>query len=106
MISKTYQRKTCEGSIYVVVNRDDNNKFCSIQIYPPAKESSCGYSHSFAIQDLLTFALKRAETPRDINLIHKAVSGHICNAMPPNENHCKSCSDAIAQAIRSEFPND
>jgi hypothetical protein len=26
--------------------------------------------------------------------------------MPANSNHCRSCSDAIAQAIRKEFPND
>lgn len=106
MIAKTYQRKTCEGSIYIVVNRDDNGKFCSIQIYPPAKESSCGYSHSFAIQDLLTFALKRAETQRDINLIIKAVSGQYCNACPPSETHHKSCVDSISQVLKLEFPND
>ncbi len=106
MIAKRYARKTCDGSIYIIVNRDDNGKFCSIQIYPPAKENNCGYSWAFAVQDLLTFALKRAEDKRDINLIHKAVANHICNAMPANEHHCKSCPDAIAQVIRLEFPND
>jgi hypothetical protein len=106
MKSKTYQRKSCEGNIYIIVNRDDNNKFCSIQIYPPAKENNCGYSWAFAVQDLLTFCLKRAENQREINLIHKAIANHYCVGMPPSKEHCKSCSDAISQAIRSEFPND
>ena len=106
MKSKTYERKSCEGAIRVVVNRDDNDKFCSIQIYPPAKENNCGYSWAFAVQDLLTFTLKRAENQKDINIILKAVSGHFCNAMPPNEKHCKSCPDAVGQIIRGEFPND
>jgi hypothetical protein len=103
MIAKTYQRKTCEGNIYVVVNRDDNGKFCSIQIYPPAKENNCGYSWAFAVQDLLTFALKRAENQREINLIHKAVANQYCVGMPPNSYHCKSCCDAVSQAIKEEF---
>jgi len=106
MIAKTYTRKSCEGSIRVVVNRDDNGRFCSIQIYPPAKENNCGYSWAFAVQDLLTFSLKRAEGQRELKLIHKAVSNQICNAMPPNEHHCKSCSDAIGQVIKKEFLND
>jgi hypothetical protein len=106
MIAKRYSRKSCEGSIYIIVNRDDNGKFCSIQIYPPAKNSNCGYSYAFALQDLLTFALKRAENKREINLIIKAVAGHYCNAMPPNEQHCRSCSDAVSQILKEEFPND
>jgi len=103
MISKTYQRKTCEGSIYIVVNRDDNNKFCSIQIYPPAKETNCGYSWAFAVQDLLTLCFKKAENDKDIRMIHKAIASHYCVGMPPNEKHCRSCSDAISQAIKEEF---
>jgi len=103
MIAKRYTRKTCEGSIYIIVNRDDNGRFCSIQIYPPAKENNCGYSWAFAVQDLLTFALKRAENQREFRLIHKAVSGQICNAMPPNEHHCKSCADAVSQVVKEEF---
>lgn len=106
MIAKTYKRNSCDGAIRVIVNRDDNGKFCSILIYPPAKENNCGYSWAFAVQDLLTFSLKRVENQREINLIIKAVSGHFCNGMPANSNHCRSCSDAIAQAIRKEFPND
>ena len=106
MESKTYTRKSCEGAIRIVVNRDGNGKFCSVQIYPPAKNSNCGYSWAFAVQDLLTFALKRTEGQRDINLIIKALSGQYCNACPPSEHHHKSCVDAISQAIRSEFPND
>ena len=103
MIAKTYTRKSCEGSIRVVVNRDDNGKFCSIQIYPPAKENNCGYSYAFALQDILTFALRRAENQREINLIIKSVSGHFCNAMPPNEKHCRSCADAVGGVLREEF---
>lgn len=106
MIAKTYSRKSCEGAIRVVVNRDDNGKFCSIQIYPPAKNSNCGYSWAFAVQDLLTFALKRAEGQREINLITKSVAGHFCNACPPSETKHRSCSDALAQVIKTEFPND
>jgi hypothetical protein len=103
MTSKRYERKTCEGSIYIIVNRDDNGKFCSILIYPPAKENNCGYSWAFAVQDLITFALKRAEGQKELRLIHKALSGQICNAMPPNKDHCKSCPDAIAQVLKKEF---
>jgi len=103
MTSKRYERKTCEGSIYIIVNRDDNGKFCSILIYPPAKENNCGYSWAFAVQDLITFSLKRAEGQKELRLIHKALSGQICNAMPPNKDHCKSCSDAIAQVLKKEF---
>lgn len=106
MKAKTYCRRSCEGSIRIVVNRDDNGKFCSIQIYPPAKENNCGYSWAFAIQDLLTFSIKRAENQREINLIKKAVSGHYCNAMPPNKHHCKSCSDCLGDVLKTEFPND
>ena len=103
MTSKRYERKTCEGSIYIIVNRDDNGKFCSILIYPPAKENNCGYSWAFAVQDLITFSLKRAEGQKELRLIHKALSGQICNAMPPNKDHCKSCPDAIAQVLKKEF---
>ena len=103
MKSKTYQRKSCSGSIYIIVNRDDNNKFCSVLLHPPAKENNCGCSYAYALQDLLTFALKRAEDSREINLIIKAVSGHYCNAMPPNKEHCKSCVDAVAGVIKEEF---
>jgi hypothetical protein len=106
MIAKRYARKTCEGSIYIIINRDNNGKFCSILVYPPAKENNCGYSYAFAVQDLLTFALKRAENQREINLIIKALSGQMCNACPPTEHHHKSCVDAIAQVLRLEFPND
>jgi hypothetical protein len=101
--SKTYERKSCEGAIRVVINRDENNKFCSVQIYPPAKENNCGYSWAFAVQDLLTFALKRAENQREINLIIKACSGQFCNACPPSASHHKSCVDAVAQALKEEF---
>ena len=103
MIAKAYQRKTCEGSIYIIINRDDNGKFCSIQIYPPAKENNCGYSYAFALQDLLTYSLKRAEEERDFKLIIKAISGHYCNAMPVNKHHCKSCVDAVAGIVKEEF---
>lgn len=106
MIAKTHTRRACEGNIRIVVNRDDNNKFCSIQIYPPAKNNDCGYSNAFALQDLATFALRRAEDNKDIKLIIKAVSGHYCNAMPPNEHHCKSCSDCLASVLKTEFLND
>jgi len=106
MKSKTYQRKTCSGSLYIIVNRDDNNKFCSILINPPSKTNECGGSYAYGLQDLATFALKRAEGKRDINLIIKALSGHHCNAMPPNEKHCKSCSDALAGILKEEFAND
>lgn len=106
MKSKTYQRRTCSGSIYIIVNRDDNNKFCSILINPPSKTNDCGGSYAYALQDLATFALKRVEGHGDINLIIKALSGHICNAMPPNEHHCKSCPDALASILKGEFAND
>jgi len=106
MIARKYTRKSCKGSIHIIVNRDDNGKFCSIQIYPPAKENNCGYSWAFAVQDLLTFALKRAEEQKEVRIIHKAVANQICNGMPPNKDHCKSCSDAIAQVIQKEFLND
>jgi hypothetical protein len=105
MKSKTYQRKTCNGSIYIIVNRDDNNKFCSI-IKPTTTTNDCGGSYAYALQDLATFALKRVEGRRDINLIIKALSGHICNAMPPNEHHCKSCPDALASILKGEFADD
>lgn len=106
MIAKRYSRSTCEGSIYIIINRDSNGKFCSIQVYPPAKENNCGYSWAFAVQDLLTFALKRAENQREINLIIKACAGQICNSCPPTEHHHKSCVDAIAGVLKTEFPND
>lgn len=106
MIAKTYQRKSCSGSIYIIVNRDDNGKFCSLLIHPPAKTNECGCSYAYALQDLLTFSLRRADGQREINLITKAVAGHYCNAMPPNEHHCKSCADAVAGVVRLEFPND
>ena len=103
MKAKTYQRKTCEGSIYIIVNRDDNNKFCSIQIHPPAKENNCGYSYAIALQDLLTFGLRKAEDDKEIRMVVKAIAGHYCNGMPPNERHCRSCSDAVAQVVKEEF---
>ena len=103
MKAKRYARKTCEGSIYIIVNRDDNNKFCSIQIYPPAKDNNCGYSYAFALQDLLTFCLKKAESDKEIRMIYKAIASHYCVGMPPNEKHCRSCSDAVAQAVKEEW---
>jgi len=105
MKAKTYQRKTCEGSIYIIINRDNNGKFCSIQIYPPAKENNCGYSYAFALQDLLTFSLRRATNQREVNLIIKAVAGQFCNACPPSETQHKSCVDAISQILKKEFVN-
>lgn len=105
MVAKTYTRKACEGNIRIVVNRDGNNKFCSIQIYPPAKNSNCGYSWAFAVQDLLTFCLKRAGGQREVNLITKSVAGHFCNACPPSETRHRSCVDAISQILKKEFVN-
>lgn len=102
MKSKTYQFKSCEGHLYIVVNRNEK-EFNSIQIYPPAKNNDCGYSNAFALQDLVTFALRRAEGKKDIKLIFKAVSGHYCNGMPPNKDHCRSCSDCLASVIKEEF---
>lgn len=103
MKAKTYKRKTCEGSISVVINRDENGKFCSLQIYPPAKENNCGYSYAFALQDIVTFAINRAKDEKDIKLILKAISGHYCNAMPVNSFHCKSCVDAVSQVLKGEL---
>lgn len=65
--------------------------------------TDCGYSWAFAIQDLLTFALKRAEGDRDLKLIAKSVMGQFCNAMPVNQDHAKSCVDAISQVLKKEF---
>jgi len=101
--AKTYQRKSCEGSIYIIINRDEHGHFKSILINPPSKTNDCGCSYAYSLQDLLTFALLRADGEKDIRLILKAVSGHYCNAMPPNKDHCKSCSDCVAQILKSEF---
>lgn len=103
MISKTYQRKTCEGHIYIIVNRKENGEFVSILINPPSKNNDCGCSYAYALQDLLTFSLRRAKEEGEIKLICKAVAGHYCNAMPPSRHHCKSCVDAVAQVIKEEF---
>lgn len=103
MISKTYTRKTCSGNLRVVVNRDDNKKFCSLQIYPPAKNNDCGYSYAFALQDLLTFSFKHASDEHEIKVIIKAVSGQYCNACPVSETKHKSCVDGISQILKKEF---
>lgn len=103
MTSKTYRRKTCEGHIYIIVNRKDDGSFASILINPPSKNNDCGCSYAYALQDLLTFSLRRSEEEKDIKLIIKAISGHYCNAMPPSKDHCKSCVDCIAQVIKEEF---
>ena len=103
MIAKTYDRKTCEGQIYIIVNRNEKGEFQSILINPPSKTNDCGCSYAYALQDLLTFILRRVEGEKDIKLILKAISGHYCNAMPPNSDHCRSCTDAIAQILRKEF---
>ena len=103
MVSKTYTRTTCSGKIRVVVNRDDNKKFCSVQIYPPTKTNDCGCSFAFALQDLLTFALKRSENDHDVKLILKGLAGQHCMAMIANEHHAKSCVDHIAQVLKKEF---
>ncbi len=101
--ANTHQRRTCEGHIYIVVNRKEDGKFDSLLITPPSKTNECGYSYASAIQDLATFALRRAEGERDIKLIIKALAGHYCNAMPPNKDKCKSCVDAVANVIKQEF---
>jgi len=103
MTSKTYQRKTCEGHIYIIVNRKDNGEFSSLLVNPPSKNNDCGCSYAYALQDLVTFALRRAVDEREIRLIIKAVSGHFCNAMPPNKHKSKSCSDCVAQVLKEEF---
>ena len=103
MISKTYRKRTCEGHIYIIVNRKENKEFASILINPPSKSNNCGCSYAYALQDLLTFILRQTTDEREIKLIIKAVSGHFCNAMPPNKDHCKSCVDAVAQVIKEEF---
>jgi len=103
MTSKTFQRRTCEGHIYIIVNRKDNGEFSSLLINPPTKNNDCGCSYAYALQDLLTFALRRTADERETKLIIKAVAGHYCNAMPSNKHHCRSCVDAVAQIIKEEF---
>jgi hypothetical protein len=103
MKSKTYQRKTCEGSIYITIARKEDGTFGSLLITPPSKANNCGCSYAYALQDLLTFSLRRAEGDNELKLILKSISGHYCNAMPPNNNHSKSCPDAISQIIKEEF---
>ena len=104
--AKRHQKTSCDGSIYIIINRDKNGKFASLLIYPPAKKNECGYSWAFAVQDLLTFCLLKAKDEREIKLILKAVSGHYCNAMPANKSHCKSCIDAVAQVLKEELFKD
>ncbi len=101
-ICKAYQRSACEGHIYVIINRTEKGEFDSILINPPSKNNDCGGSYAFAVQDLLTYCLRRAKKD-DFSIILKAISGQYCNAMPPNKHHCKSCIDAIADCIKSDF---
>ena len=103
LIAHCYQRKSCEGNLYITINRDHDGRFNSLLITPPAKTNDCGGAYAYALQDLLTFALRRAVDEKEIKLILKAISGQFCNAMPPNKNHCKSCPDAIAQILKTEF---
>jgi len=102
MTGRTHQRTSCEGHIYITVNRKDG-KFENILISPPAKTNDCGGSWAYAVQDLLTFTLRRADVEKDLKVILKALSGHICNAMPPNRRHCKSCVDSVASVLKEEF---
>lgn len=101
--AKTYQRPSCEGHIYLTINRDDAGKFVSLMLSPPAKTNNCGGAFAYALQDLLTFALRRIKEKDDITLILKAVRGQKCNAMPPNRHHCRSCVDALYGVLKSEF---
>ena len=103
MKSKTYRRKACEGSIYITVARTGDGKLSSLLITPPSKSNDCGGSYAYALQDLTTFALRRAEGEQDIKLIIKALSGQYCNAMPPNKDKCKSCPDCVASVLREEL---
>ena len=103
MKSKTYQRKSCEGHIYITIIRDKNDKFNQVLIASPSKNNDCGGSYAYAMQDLLTYCLRRAEDKKDFDLIIKAISHQICNAMPPNKQHCKSCSDCVASVIKEDF---
>lgn len=102
MNSKTYQRPTCKGHIYITVVRDEKGKFDYVIASPPAKDSDCG-GMVYAIQDLLTWSLRKAEKKEDINQIIKAVTGHFCNGQRPNKFHCKSCSDAFGQVLKKEL---
>jgi len=106
MKSHTYCRRSCDGSIYIIVNRNEKGEFQSLLINPPSKTNDCGCSYAYSLQDLLTFSLLHADGEKDIRLILKAVSGHYCNAMPPNKDHCKSCSDAVGNILRKEFMNE
>jgi len=105
MTSKTYIRKTCNNeNIYIIINRKEEGEFASVLLHPPSKTNDCGCSYAYALQDLLTFALRsRAEGEKDIKLIIKAIAGHYCNAMPANKNHCRSCPDGVAQVLKEEF---
>jgi len=104
MIAKTYQRTACNGdNLYITINRKENGEFVSILIHPPAKTNDCGGSYAYALQDLATFALRRAEGEKDLKLIIKALSGHFCNACPPNKHHGKSCTDYLAQILKEEM---
>jgi len=103
MKTKSYRFSTCEGNIYIMVNHNNKGEFDSIQIYPPAKNNNCGYSWAFALQDLVTFALRRVKDNDDIRLIIKSIAGHNCNAMPPNKQHCKSCVDALSKVVKENF---
>jgi len=103
MIAKTYCHKTCSGNIYITINRKDNGEFVSILIHPPAKTNDCGGAMAYSLQDLATFALRRADGDKDIRLIIKALSGHHCNAMPPNKDHARSCSDILGKILKEEF---
>ena len=100
--SKTYRRKTCEGHLYLTIARKEG-RFDYILITPPSKTNDCGSSWAIALQDLLTFSLRRIEGEKDFKLILKALSGHYCNAMPPNKSHCRSCPDAVASILKEDF---
>lgn len=106
MKSKTYNRKVCEGNIYVTIARNRENKVSSLLISPPSKSNDCGGSTLYALQDLVTFGIRHAENREDIKLILKALSGHHCNACPPTQTGHKSCVDAVAQILREELKDE
>ena len=92
----TYQMKTGCGPLYITINEDEMGLY---EIFiSMGKAGGCASSQLEAVGRVISLALKNKIAPEKII---KQIQGISCHAaVNVGENKIRSCSDAIAQALK------
>jgi hypothetical protein len=101
--SKSYQKYTPCGKIYIHIVCKEDGRISYVRITPITKTESCGGSWSEGLADLLTYSIRRIRNRTEAELIVKALEYHYCNKSIPNRDKSRSCIDAISQVIKEKL---